>query len=259
MKVVLFCGGLGTRLRDYSDQLPKPLVPIGSRPIIWHLMRYYAHFGYKDFILCLGFKGTAIKHYFQNYDECVSNDFVLSQGGRHIEMLQEDTRDWRITFVDTGAHSSIGERLRRVRRFLENEEVFLANYSDGLSDLDCRAYVESFLKTGKVASFLSVKVPQTFHIVQADPEGHALKLEHVADSGLRINGGFFAMRTKIFEYLKEGEDLVLEPFSRLMAQRQLLAVEYNGFWRNMDTFRDKMELDEIADRGRPPWQVWQEP
>lgn len=124
MKVVLFCGGLGMRLRDYSEQLPKPLVPVGNRPIIWHLMKYYAHFGHTEFILCLGHGATAIKNFFLKYDECESNDFVLSQGGRHVELLSKDIEDWRISFIDTGRHSSIGERLRRVREHVIGDEVF---------------------------------------------------------------------------------------------------------------------------------------
>jgi len=256
MKVVLFCGGLGTRLRDYSDQLPKPLVEIGSRPIIWHLMRYYAHYGHKDFILCLGYRGSAIKSYFRNYDECLSNDFVFSEGGRRIELLKRDIDGWNITFVDTGLRSNIGERLRRVREYVEPDEVFLANYSDGLTDLDCRSYVDSFLKRDKIACFLSVRVPQTFHIVHADPENHVHKLEYVGDSSLRINGGFFVLRREIFDYMNEDEELVIQPFQRLMAKRQVIGVPYDGFWRNMDTFRDKIELDELVARGRAPWQVW---
>jgi glucose-1-phosphate cytidylyltransferase len=257
MKVVLFCGGLGTRLRDYSDQLPKPLVEIGSRPIIWHLMRYYAHYGHKDFVLCLGYKGEAIKKYFLGYDECVSNDFVLHGSGNKVELLKRDIDGWRITFVDTGLRSNIGERLQKVRKHVENEEVFLANYSDGLTDLDCNAYLDGFLKKkGATASFLSVRVPQTFHIVHSDADGHATKLEYVGDSPLRINGGFFALRGEIFDYMKDGDELVVQPFERLIAKRQLVAVPYDGFWRNMDTFRDKVELDELVARGRAPWQVW---
>src|ERR1700690_1265835 len=129
MKVVLFCGGLGTRLRDYSDQIPKPLVEIGSRPIIWHLMRYYAHYGHTEFILCLGYRGSAIKSYFRNYDECISNDFVMSNGGRNIDLLQKDIENWKITFIDTGQRSNVGERLRRVRRYVESDDAFLATYS----------------------------------------------------------------------------------------------------------------------------------
>ena len=134
MKVVLFCGGQGMRMREFSETIPKPMVPIGYRPIMWHLMRYYAHFGHKDFILCLGYRGDSIKEYFLNYKEWLSNDFVLSGGGADVQLLSSDIDDWRITFVDTGTHSNIGERLRAVRPHLEGEEIFLANYSDGLTD-----------------------------------------------------------------------------------------------------------------------------
>jgi glucose-1-phosphate cytidylyltransferase len=256
MKVVLFCGGLGMRIRDYSDQVPKPLVPVGPRPILWHLMSYYAHYGHKDFILCLGYRGNAIKDYFLNYDERVSNDFVFAEGGKHIELLSRDIDDWRITFVDTGLHSSIGQRLRAVRQYVDGEEIFLANYSDGLSDLDLDAYVEGFTRRDKIASFLSVPAPHTFHIVQADADNHVLRLEAVGRSIVRINGGFFALRPEIFEYLHEGEDLVLEPFDRLMAQRKLIVHPHDGFWRNMDTFKDRQDLEDLWGQGKPPWKVW---
>jgi len=259
MKVVLFCGGLGTRLRDYSDQIPKPLVEIGSRPILWHLMRYYAHFGHTEFILCLGYRGTAIKSFFRNYDECLSNDFVFSKGGKDVQLLEKDIDSGKITFVDTGQRSNIGERLRRVRKYVEPDEVFLANYSDGLTDLDCAHYVDSFLKRDKIASFLSVRVPQTFHIVHGDAEGCVQNMEFVGDSSLRINGGFFVLRREIFDYMKEDEELVVQPFQRLMQKRQVVAVPHDGFWRNMDTFRDKIELDEMVARGPAPWQVWLHP
>jgi len=257
MKVVLFCGGLGTRLREYSERIPKPLVDVGHRPIIWHLMKYYAHFGHKDFILCLGYGGNAIKDYFLNYKETHSNDFVFAQGGKKIDLLRSDIHDWRITFVDTGQRSNIGERLMRVREHLVGEDMFLANYADGLSDLDTGAYVESFRESGKVASFLSVPVPQSFHVVHADDQNHALKLEAVVDSPIRINGGFFALRTKIFDYMRPGEELVVEPFQRLIAERQLLAVPLQGFWRSMDTFKDKIQLDELVAAKPGPWELWQ--
>jgi glucose-1-phosphate cytidylyltransferase len=256
VKVVLFCGGLGTRLRDYSDQIPKPLVEVGSRPIMMHMMRYYAHYGHKEFILCLGHKGSTIKNYFRNYDECSFNDFVYEDGGKRVELLNRDTADWRITFVDTGQRSTIGERLRQVRKYLEPDEMFLANYSDALTDLDLGKYVADFRARGKVASFLSVRVPQTFHIVKADAEGYAQGLEHVGDSPIRINGGYFALRREIFDYMNPGEELVMEPFHRLIAKKQLLAVPYDGFWRSMDTFRDKTELDDVLAKGPAPWQPW---
>jgi glucose-1-phosphate cytidylyltransferase len=256
MKVVLFCGALGTRVRDYSEQIPKPLVEIGSRPILWHVMRYYAHFGHKDFILCLGHKGSAIKSFFRNYDECLSNDFVFSRGGQQIDLLQKDIESWNITFVDTGQRSNIGERLRRVRKYVEPDEVFLANYSDGVTDLDLDRYVDSFLKRDKTACFLSVRVPQTFHIVHADAENNVNKLEFVGDSPLRINGGYFVLRREIFDYMNENEELIVQPFQRLMQKRQVVGVPHDGFWRSMDTFRDKVELDELLSHGRAPWQLW---
>jgi glucose-1-phosphate cytidylyltransferase len=256
MKVVLFCGGMGMRLRDYSDQIPKPLVEIGARPILWHLMSYYAWYGHHDFILCLGYRGNAIKNYFLEYDECASNDFVFTEGGRKIDLLKRDIDDWRITFVDTGLHANIGQRLRAVRRFVEDDEVFLANYSDGLSDLPLDRYLDNFHKRGRTACFLSVPAPHTFHIVETDTEDHVLKLEAVGRSVVRINGGFFAFRREVFDVLGEGEDLVMEPFDRLIARRQLIAYPFDGFWRNMDTFKDKQQFDDLLAHGEAPWQVW---
>jgi glucose-1-phosphate cytidylyltransferase len=260
MKVVLFCGGMGTRLRDYSETIPKPLVEIGSRPIMWHLMKYYAHFGHNDFILCLGYGATAIKNYFLKYEPSVSSDFVLSNGGGpnlQIELLHKDIEDWRITFVETGLHSNIGERLGAVRKHLAGEEMFLANYADGLSDLDLTTYIDNFRKRGKTACCLTVPAPYSFHLVHSDSEHLATKLELVTSSNLRINGGFFAFRQEIFDYLQPGEELVVEPFQRLIQKKQLIAVSFDGFWRSMDTFKDKMQLEELLTRGRGPWQVWQ--
>src|SRR5262245_15278083 len=157
MKVVLFCGGYGMRLREYSEQIPKPMVLIGYRPIIWHLMKYYAHYGHKDFILCLGYKGDAFKSYFLNYNECLSNDFIFSQGGKDMHLLGSDIQDWQITFVDTGASRNIGQRLKAVEKYLDGEEEFLANYTDGLSDLHLPEYIDYFHERRRVACFLCVK------------------------------------------------------------------------------------------------------
>src|SRR5262245_22246107 len=144
MKVVLFCGGLGMRLRDYSDHIPKPMVNLGSRPILWQLMRYYAYYGHKDFILCLGYKSDVIKNYFISYNECISNNFILSEGGRKLQLFNRDIEDWNITFVDTGINSNIGQRLIRVREYLEGEDIFLANYADGLTNLPLPKYIDYF-------------------------------------------------------------------------------------------------------------------
>jgi glucose-1-phosphate cytidylyltransferase len=255
MKVVLFCGGMGTRLRDYAEHVPKPLVLIGSRPILWHLMKYYAYYGHNEFILCLGYGGKAIKDYFLKYDECVSNDFVLSGGGR-IQLLHKDIEDWRITFVDTGLHANVGERLACVKPLLEHDEVFLANYADGLTDMPLPEYVERFRRREKVACFMSAPMPHTFHVVGADEDDQVVQMVPAAKSGVRINAGFFVLRREIFGVLRPGEELVAEPFARLIAERQLLAAPYDGFWRSMDTFKDKMQFDDLVSQGTMPWQVW---
>jgi len=256
MKVVLFCGGLGTRLREHSDTIPKPLVTVGYRPLIWHLMRYYAHFGHKDFILCLGYRGDLIREYFLNYQECMSNDFTLSEGGRRIELHSSDIQDWRITFVDTGLHSNIGQRLLRVRKHLAGEASFLANYADGLSDLPLDQLVADFERKNAVASFVAVQSWQSFHAVQADASGLVSSMGSMRSSEFLINGGFFALRQQIFDYINEGEELVEQPFARLIERRQLATFRYGGFWQSMDTFKDKITFDRMEAQGKCPWMVW---
>lgn len=256
MKVVLFCGGLGLRLREYPDSVPKPMVPIGYRPVLWHLMKYYAHYGHRDFILCLGHRGNLIKEYFLHYEETLSNDFVLSSGGKKITLLRRDIEDWRITFVDTGLHSTLGDRLLRVREHLEGESTFLANYSDGLTDLPLPDMLEHFDRSAAVASFLCVAPVLSFHFVTVTPDGSIASIDDVRTSGLRINGGYFAFRQEIFDYLNAGEELVVEPFERLRTASRLIAYQYDGFWRGMDTFKDKQILEDLSTRGSAPWEVW---
>jgi glucose-1-phosphate cytidylyltransferase len=258
MKVVLFCGGLGTRLRDYSDTIPKPMVTIGYRPILWHVMKYYAHFGHKDFILCLGHGSDAIKSYFLDYNECVSNDFVLSGGGKDVKLLSSDIHDWRITFADTGVHSNIGQRLKAVQRYLDGEEVFLANYSDGLTDLRLPLQLEHFCRQGKVASFLCVRPNLSYHVVSThEGDGGLVSgIQAISNGSVRINGGFFVFSKRIFEYIGEREELVAEPFQRLIQEKQLVAYRYDGFWESMDTFKDKQHLESLCASGSAPWEVW---
>jgi glucose-1-phosphate cytidylyltransferase len=256
MKVVLFCGGLGTRLREFSDTIPKPLVNIGPRPIIWHLMRYYAHFGHKDFVLCLGYRGDLIREFFLKYNECLSNDFVLSDGGRTVRPLRRDIEDWTITFVDTGLHSNIGQRLLRARQHLEGEEMFLANYADGLSDLPLDRHIAEFKRRNVVASLLAVPTPSSFHCVQTDEQGTVQELGQLSHAQFWINAGFFCLRNDIFEYVREGEELVVEPFKRLIDRKLLHAHRYSGFWQQMDTFRDKINYDRMEAKGNCPWMVW---
>lgn len=255
MKVVLFCGGRGTRLNGPDGDVPKPMLPIGYRPIIWHIMKYYACFGHKDFILCLGHRADTVKDYFLRYDEAVSNDFVLS-GGRNVQLVSSDIDDWTITFVDTGLQASIGERLKIVEPYLAGEKYFLANYSDGLTDLDLNRYIQEVQPLGKVLNFLSVRPALTFHVVTADEEGCVRAVTPLNEADIWINGGYFLCHQDIFRYLYAGEDLVGPVFTRLIAANQLLAHRYRGFWKAMDTFRDKQELEELWAGGQAPWEVW---
>jgi glucose-1-phosphate cytidylyltransferase len=256
MKVVLFCGGLGTRLREHSETIPKPLVNIGFRPIIWHLMKYYAHYGHKEFILCLGYKGDSIKEYFLNYKETDSNDFTLSEGGTKIDLINADLPDWKITFVDTGLNSNIGQRLKAVQKIIGDDEYFLANYSDGLSDVNLEEHVEHAIQSDATASFVMVRPPHSFHSVESLESGQVIKIKEVSEADYWVNGGFFVLKNSIFDYMKEGEELVEEPFHRLIKEKKLFARKYEGFWAAMDTLKDKKRLDNIFDSGFLPWKVW---
>lgn len=258
MKVVLFCGGLGLRLREYAENIPKPLATIGYRPILWHVMKYYAHFGHKDFILCLGHRADSIKDYFVKYDEYVSNDFILSAGGKNIDLINRDIHDWRITFADTGINSNIGQRLKAVEKYLAGEEVFLANYSDGVSDLRLPEQIEHFHKHDKIASFLCVRPNLSYHLVSMNGGDLVADIQDMTNGNIRINGGYFIFKKDIFRYLREGEELVREPFHRLASERQLLAYRFDGFWACMDTFKDKQYLDDLYARGNAPWEVWKQ-
>jgi len=256
MKVVLFCGGLGLRLRDYSEHIPKPMVPIGYRPILWHVMKYFAHFGHRDFILCLGHRGDLIKQFFLNYNECLSNDFTFSNGGKSVALANSDIHDWNITFAETGLQSNIGQRLRAVQKYIGDDEAFLANYSDGLTDLDFDDYLAHARQQDAVATFLSVRPNQSFHLAKTDANGLVTSIQDVVQANLRINAGFFVLKREIFDYMRPGEELVIEPFQRLIRERQLAAYEYDGFFAAMDTFKDKQQLDSLYESGRPPWEVW---
>jgi len=243
------------RLRGYTDDVPKPMVEIGTRPILWHLMKYYAHFGHKDFIICLGYKGTCIKDYFLHYDESVSNDFVWSQGGKKIDFMNRDIDDWTITFVETGTNANVGQRLKAIEPYVEGQEMFLANYGDGLSDVQLPAMIETFQQSDAIASLLLVKPTASFDVVHAAANGIVGEICPVTGGDIWINGGFFAMRNEIFRYIDPGEDLVREPFQRLIEKQALLAYKCAGFWQCMDTFKDRQQLEEL-NQSAAPWKVW---
>jgi len=256
MKVVLFCGGYGLRMRAHVESIPKPMVHIGNRPILWHIMKYYAHYGHKDFVLCLGWQADVIKKFFLDYDERLSNDFVLSNGGGTIALLNRDIRDWNITFADTGANSSIGERLRRVRHHLDEGEPFLANYTDGVTDLYLPDMIAEFRSRRSTAMFLAVRPTQSFHRVTLGDDNVVRRISPIQQSGVWMNGGYFLFTPEFFDVLGEDEDLVEEPFKRLIERSNLVAYRHDGFWSCMDTYKEKQDLDDMSERGNAPWKVW---
>ncbi|HEY3007288.1 MAG TPA: glucose-1-phosphate cytidylyltransferase [Micromonosporaceae bacterium] len=260
MKVVLFCGGLGMRMREHATSAPKPMNMIGDRPLLWHVMRYYAHFGHTEFILCLGYGAAAVKEYFLRYDETQSNDFTLvaggTAGGRDVRMHSTDITDWTVTFIDTGLTSTIGERLMRVRAHVEREEMFLANYADTLTDAPLDDMIEAFRGSDSVASMLAVPPVSTHHVVEMDGAGRVTGVRAVADLMQWENGGYFVLRPEIFDALREGEDLMPHAFGRVLADGRLMAHRYTGFWRAADTFKDRAELEEMFHKGQCPWMLW---
>lgn len=255
MKVVLFCGGQGMRLREFSDKIPKPMVPIGSRPILWYIMKYYAHYGHKEFILCLGYRGETIKDYFVNYQEYVSNDFVFSKGN-NLNLISQDIDDWTITFADTGIDASMGERLMAIEKYLEGDEMFLVNYSDVLTDLPLPAMIDCFQHSGRIGMFLATQPQRSFHVVYFNNEKEVTEIDTLNDSGFWINGGYFIFKKEIFDYLKLGGDLVEDALPQLIKRNELLAYPYTGTWITMDTFKEKQMLDDRYVKGDTPWEVW---
>ena len=253
MKVVIFCGGLGVRMGEATQRIPKPMIAIGTQPILWHLMKWYASWGHTDFILCLGHRAEVVKDYFLGYNEALANDFVLSNGGRDVELLGSDISDWRITFVDTGVQSPIGERLRRVGPHLGDDPYFLATYGDGVTDAPLDEMIATLERSGRTGLFISVKPRLEYHLVRSNVNGVVTAIELLAQADVRINGGFFVFRRDILDAIEPGEDLVDQPFARLIERGELLAYPYDGFWEPMDTIKDKQRLDTLFESGRAPW------
>ncbi|MDW6021589.1 glucose-1-phosphate cytidylyltransferase [Mesorhizobium sp. BAC0120] len=253
MKVVLFCGGLGTRIREYSESVPKPMIPLGHQPILRHVMQYYSDYGHDEFILCLGYKANVIKDFFLNSRPQSFEDCVISGDGRNVQLLNENHKDWRVTLMDTGIWRNIGERLWATRHFVQDDDMFLANYSDGLSDVDLDDMIRRFRESGKIACFLAVHPPLTFHLADITANGRVREFRTSTASDIWINGGYFLFRPEIFDYMREGEELVVEPFRRLIEKDQLMAYKYEGFWRAMDTLRDWQVLEDMVEKGNMPW------
>ena len=256
MKVVIFCGGYGVRMGEETRSIPKPMIEIGGRPILWHIMRYYASWGHNEFILCLGYKGEVVKRYFLSYDGAMLNDFVLDRGshGTKVELLSKDLEEWRITFVDTGLNSTIGERLKAVAAHVGEDDVFLATYGDGLTDAPLPDLIDAFRVSRKTAQFLSVRPQFNAHLVSTDADGNVVAVEDMSRSDIRINGGFFVFRREIMDMIEPGDELVEETFERLIAERELVAYPYEGFFGVMDTIKDRQRLETMHESGQAPWQ-----
>ncbi len=257
MKVVIFCGGFGVRMGEETQRIPKPMLRIGDRPMLWHIMRYYASWGHKEFILCLGYRSQVVKEYFLNHDEALTNDFVLEGNGRgaHVEVLSRETADWRITFADTGINSTIAERLKAVERYLGDDEMFLATYGDGLTDVPLPDMIRRFNEVDKMAIFLSVTPQFTAHLVAADGDGTVTGIKEMGSSSVRINGGFFALKREILDWIEPGDELVEETFAKLIPRGEICAYQYDGFYGPMDTIKDRQRLEELLASGRAPWQA----
>jgi glucose-1-phosphate cytidylyltransferase len=253
MKAVIFCGGLGLRMGETSKRIPKPMIPIGDKPMLWHIMNYYATFDVTDFILCLGYKAEAIKQYFLDYNEALTNDFVLRDSGQQVELLQRDIHDWSMTFVGTGLHELIGQRLAKVKPHLEGDEMFLATYGDCLTDAPLQDMVARLLSSDNIGIFLAARPTYNFHLATFDDRNQVESIRDVTTMDLWINGGYFVFRREIFDYIKPGEDLVEEPFRRLIADNKLMAYPNDGFWAPMDTLKDKNVLDGLFESGQAPW------
>jgi glucose-1-phosphate cytidylyltransferase len=255
VKVVLFCGGYGMRMRDGVSDLPKPMHPVGPRPLIWHVMRYYAHFGHTDFVLCLGYGAHHIKDFFLNYSETASNDFVLHGGDVHL--LGSDIQDWTITFVHTGLDSPIGERLRRVRQHVEGEELFLANYADVLTDMPLNDMIDRFRMSDAVAALLAVPPQSAFHCVDVTDDDRIAGISTLQELPLWENGGYFVMRPEIFDYIPANGDLITDACQPLAREGRMLAYRHKGFWQPADTAKERTALEAAYQGGSRPWMLWE--
>ncbi len=255
MKVVLFCGGYGMRMRNGSDDsIPKPMQMVGPRPLIWHVMRYYAHFGHTEFILCLGYGAKHIKNYFLHYDEAESNDFVMHDG--HVDLLRSDISDWTITFVDTGLESPIGERLRRVRDHIGDDKYFLANYADVLTDAPLNDMIDTVTASGAAASMMLVPPQSSFHCVNVDDTGEVKDITPVSEFPIWENGGFFVLTPEVFDLIPPDGDLVADACTRLAGEGRLYGYKHFGYWKPADTFKERADLESGYNRGERPWMLW---
>jgi glucose-1-phosphate cytidylyltransferase len=256
MKVVILAGGYGTRIRDVADDIPKPMIPIGPYPILWHIMKLYAHFGHTEFIICLGYKGQSIKDFFLNY-EAHTRDFTITLGasGGLNYHNNHDELGWKVVLVDTGSRSMTGARVARIKDFLQGEN-FMLTYGDGVSNVDLGQLVKFHKSHGKILTVTGVRPPGRFGEMMCGADGRVIEFnEKPQATAGRISGGYFVATSKIFDYLDDREDLVFEqePMRKLVKEEQLMMFEHNGFWQPMDTSREYLLLNSLYEKGDAPW------
>lgn len=257
MKVVILAGGFGTRISEESHLKPKPMVEIGEQPILWHIMKYYSQFGYHDFIICLGYKQYVVKEYFADYFLHTS-DVTFDLANNRMEVHNNYSEPWRVTLVDTGLHTMTGGRIKRVRDYIGNEP-FLLTYGDGVSTVDLEALVKFHQSHGKIATITGVNVGQRFGVLEVDSSGAIREFrEKNDDDGKIVNGGFMVMNPQVFDYI-EGDDTVFEkaPLENLARDGELMVYRHDGFWKCMDTQRDRMQLEDMWQKGNAPWKIWE--
>ena len=232
MKTVILCGGKGTRLRELTEEIPKPLVEIGGKPILWHLMKIYSHYGFNDFILCLGYKGELIKEYFS----------------------RNNKENWKITFVDTGEEANKAERIKKVQKYIKDDNFFVA-YGDDVCDVNVKKVLDLHLKKNKVVTLTAVNLLSPFGVMEVNDNDEVTEFKEKPKLDYWMNGGYFVFNKKIFNYLKEGYDLEKEAFEELAKEKQIAAFKHHGFWKSMNTFKDVVELNELWEKGDAPWKV----
>ncbi len=260
MKVVILCGGQGTRIRDVAENIPKPMISIGRHPILWHIMKTYAAAGHTDFVLCLGHLGYVIKNFFLHY-KALTGDFTIRLGkDKEIEFLEGEAEEgWRVTLADTGDAAQTGARIKRIRKYIGDDENFLLTYGDGLADLDIGALIDFHQAHGKVMTVTGVRPPGRFGEIESDDQGRILEFnEKPQATGGRISGGFLVCRRELFDVLDDSEDLVFEqaPVRKLVADGEMMVFEHDGFWQCMDTARDYRLLNDLWAGGKAPWRTW---
>ncbi len=255
MKVVLLAGGLGTRLREETEYRPKPMVEVGGRPILWHIMKNFAHFGLKDFVVCTGYKGEMIKEYFLNY-EARMNDFTIHLGpNSRVEYFADHGEvDWKVTLADTGATTMTGGRVKRVARYLDGP--FIVTYGDGLADVDVAALIAFHRSHGRLATVTTVRPLSRFGVMDLGSEGVVERFREKPQTDGYVNAGFFVFEPRFLDYLTDDCVLEVEPLEALANEGQLVAYRHDGFWQPMDTYRESTMLNEMWDSGEAPWKVW---